>query len=94
MFQGTFIYALFRQTCLARVYIQNVSDLNVTIVQLRDMNFMGKTTFVGSNSFVVRFARIKNFPFNFFVISKRNKRENIVNKGNCFGVRKTNEKAI
>ena len=46
---------------------KSVSDLNVTIVQPRNMNFMGKTAFIWSNFFIVRFAHIKNLPFNFLV---------------------------
>ena len=46
---------------------KSVSDLNVTMVQPRDMNFRGRTTFTWSNFFVVRFARVKNCSFNFLV---------------------------
>ena len=42
---------------------KSVSDLNVTIVQPRDMNFRGRTTFIKSNFFIVRFTRVKNFLF-------------------------------
>ena len=38
---------------------KSVFDLNVTIVQSRDMNFMGRTTFVESNYFIVHFAHKK-----------------------------------
>ena len=62
----------------------SVSNLNVTIVQLGDMNFRGKTTFTESNFFFVRFARVKNCPFNYYNISKGNREENIGNKGNSF----------
>ena len=37
---------------------KSVSDLNVTIVQPRDMNFM-------ANFFIARFARIKDYPLSF-----------------------------
>ena len=43
---------------------KSVSDLNVTIVQPRDMNFRARTTLTGSNFFFIHFACIKNFPFN------------------------------
>ena len=46
---------------------KSVSDLNITITQSRDINFMGKTTFTGSNFCIVFFARIENFLFIFFV---------------------------
>ena len=46
---------------------KSVSDLYVTIVQPRDMNFRGRITITRSNFFIVRFARVKNFPFNFLV---------------------------
>ena len=46
---------------------KSVSVPNVTIVQPRDINFRGRTTFIGSNFFIVCFARIKNFSFNFLV---------------------------
>ena len=46
---------------------KSVSDLNVTIVQPRDINFRGRTTLTWSNFFIVRFARVKNIPFNFLV---------------------------
>ena len=37
---------------------QSVSDLNVTMVQPRDMNIMGKITFTWSKFFVARFAHV------------------------------------
>ena len=49
---------------------KSVSDLNVTIGQPRDLNFLGRTTFTGSNFFVVCIAHVKNFPFNFLVFHK------------------------
>ena len=63
---------------------KSVSDLNVTIVQPRDMNFRDRISFTGSNFFIVRFARIKNFPFNFLVFLKENREENIGYKENGF----------
>ena len=52
---------------------KSVSDLNITIVELRDMNFKGKNTFIGSNFFDVCFVNTKNnfsyshsLPFCFF----------------------------
>ena len=45
---------------------KSVADLIVTIVQPREMNFKGRTTFIWSIFFIIHFARVKNFPFNFF----------------------------
>ena len=45
----------------------SVSDLNVTIVQPGDMNFRPRTTFTKLKFFIVRFACVKNFAFNFLV---------------------------
>ena len=42
---------------------KSVFDLNVTIVQSRDMNFMGRITFDKSNYFIVYFAHTKNYSF-------------------------------
>ena len=50
---------------------KSVSDLTVTIVQPRDMDFMNKTTLTVSNFFIVRFARVKKFFFNFLVFRKK-----------------------
>ena len=49
------------------VIYKSFSDLNVTTVQPKELNFSGKTFFIWSNFFIVRFARVKNFPFYFFV---------------------------
>ena len=54
---------------------KSVSDLNVTVVQPRDMNFMVRTTFIKSNFFINRFARIKNCPFNFIVFSRETEKK-------------------
>ena len=54
---------------------KSVSDPNVTIVQPKDMNFSGRTSLIGSNFFIVHFARIKNFPFNFLVFQKKTKKK-------------------
>ena len=55
---------------------KSVSDLSVTIVQPRDMNFRGGTTLIRSNFIIFRFAHIKNFPCNF----KENRAENMNDK--------------
>ena len=54
---------------------KSVSGLNVTIVQPRDMNFSGRTTFIGSNFFINHFACVKIFPFNFLVFQKKTKKK-------------------
>ena len=54
---------------------KSVFDLNVTIIQPRDMNFMGRTTFTWSNFSIVCFARFKNFPFNFFVFQRETEKK-------------------
>ena len=45
---------------------KSVSDPNVTKIQ-PDINFRGRTTYIGSNLILVRFARVKNFLFNFLL---------------------------
>ena len=56
------------QRCYWGVLIyKSVSDLIVTIVQPRDMNFMGKTNLTGSNFFFYSFCTCQNFSFNFIV---------------------------
>ena len=40
---------------------KSVSDLNITILQPKDMNFMGRNTFTGSNFFHIRFVHTKNY---------------------------------
>ena len=70
---------------------KSFSDLNVTIVQPRNINFRGRTSFIRSNFFIVRFARLKNFSFNFFVFSKEAEKKTKKIKGTVFGVCKTNE---
>ena len=69
---------------------KSFSDLNVTIVQPRHMNFRGRTTLTGSNFFIVRFAQIKNYPFNFYVFQKKTEKKTKEIKGTVFGVCKTN----
>ena len=59
---------------------KSVSDLIVTIGQSRDMNFMDKIAFIGLNFIFLRLAQVKNYPFNFFVILERNKKETKENK--------------
>ena len=54
---------------------KSVSDLLVTMEQPRDKNFMGRTTFIWSNFFIIRFAHIKNCPFNFFVFQKEKEKK-------------------
>ena len=54
---------------------KSVSVLYVTIVQPRDVNFRSRTTFTGSNFFAVRFARVKNIPFNFFVFQRETEKK-------------------
>ena len=46
---------------------KSFSYLNVTIVQPRVMNFRGRTSLIRSNFIIIRFARLKNFTFNFLV---------------------------
>ena len=60
-------FCLMRPSQWGVLIYKRVSDLIVTIVQPRDMNFKGRTTFTGSNFFIVHFPRVKNFPFNFLV---------------------------
>ena len=54
---------------------KSVSDPTVTIVQPRHMNFKGRATINGSNFFIVRFTRLKNFSFNFLVFQKITKKK-------------------
>ena len=70
---------------------KSVSDLNVTIVQPRDMNFRGRTTYTGSNFFIVYFACVKNFPFNFLVFQKETEKKTKKIKRTVFSVCKTKE---
>ena len=42
-------------------------DLDVTLVQPRDVDFRSRTIFIGLNFFAIRCARVKNIPFNFLV---------------------------
>jgi len=51
---------------------KSVSELNVTIVQPRDTNFMGRIVFIGLNFIVLRFAQVKNFSFGLSYILRRN----------------------
>ena len=46
---------------------KSFSDLDVTIVQSRDVDLRSRTTLIKSNYFAVCFARVKISPFNFFV---------------------------
>ena len=73
---------------------KSVSDPNVTIFQPRDMNFRGKTSFIKSNFFIVRFACLKNFSFNFLVFLKETEKKTKEIKGTVFGVCKTNNGRI
>ena len=43
-----------------RLYTK-VSDLNIPIVQLRNMNIMAKVIYTLSKKFIVRFTHTKNF---------------------------------
>ena len=74
---------------------KSVFDLSVTKVQPGDVNFMGRIIFSGSNLFIVHFACIKNFPFNFFLLllkETKGKTEQI--KRIVFCVCKINNKVI
>ena len=55
-------------------HIQNVSDRNFIVIQLRDTNFVGKTAFVGSSFIIFYFARIKNF-----LVQKKQKKKHSTN---------------
>jgi len=46
---------------------KSAPDLNITIVQPRDMYFMSKTTSTWSNFVIVRFAHTKNCPLYFLL---------------------------
>ena len=70
---------------------KSVSDPNVTIFQPRDMNFRGKTSFIKSNFFIVRFACLKNFSFNFLVFLKETEKKTKEIIETVFVVCKTNE---
>ena len=52
---------------------KSVSDLNITIVLPRNMNFMGRATFVGSNFFIVVLPMKFMFP-DFNMVTLRSKK--------------------
>ena len=54
---------------------KSVADFNVTTMQPRDLNSRCRTFFVWLNFFKVYFARVKNFPFNFFVFQKETEKK-------------------
>ena len=49
-------------------------DLDVTLVQPRDVDFRSRTIFIGLNFFAIRCARVKNIPFNFLVFQRKTER--------------------
>ena len=73
---------------------ESYSDLDVTIVQPRDMDFRSRTTFTGSNFFAIRFTRVKNIPFNFLVFQRKTERKTYEIKRTVFAVCKTNDEEI
>ena len=77
---------------------KSVSVLNVNIGQPRDLNFRGRTTFTGSNVFVIRFAHHKNCPFikgfKILVFLKKTEKKTKEIKGTVYGACKTNNKQI
>ena len=56
---------------------KSIFDFNVTIVQPRDDDFMGRTAFAMSNFVTVHFAHAKNY-FNFFSPKNNFRRINLV----------------
>ena len=73
---------------------KSVSDIDIIIVQPRDVDFRSRTTLTRSNFFAVHFVRIKNIPFDFLVFLKETERKTKEIRGTVFGVCKTNEKEI
>ena len=73
---------------------KSVSDFNVTIVKPRDMNFMGKITYIWLNFVIVRFAHTKKCSLYFlcFLLCFLLKYKEI--KGKVFGVCKTKHKQV
>ena len=63
-------------------------------IQPRDMIFIGRNIFIWVNYFIVRFARIKNCPFDFLVFQKESEKKILETKGTVLGVCKTNYKKI
>ena len=77
-----------------RMYLfiyNSVSDLDVTILQPEDMNFINRLGFALLN-FIITGQKL--LPKLFFDTLERNGEKNIVNEENSFGACKTNEKKI
>ena len=75
-----FILAMLRWGVL--VY-KSVSDLNVTVVWPRNMNFRGRTNFTWTNFCFVHFECVKSFSISFLVFKKGTEKKT-ENKGNSF----------
>ena len=56
--------------------IKVFSDLNVILVQPRNMNFLDRITFIWLNFIILYAAQIKNVFIHFFDVLERNKRLN------------------
>ena len=73
---------------------KSVSDLGITIIQPRDVDFRSRTTSTELNFFAILFACVKNTPFNYIIFYRETERKTREIKRTVFGVCNTNDNEI